>query len=208
MCTFLVIHFMRVVKCSYTLFLDLLVTKQIKEIHLILLSNKSENDVCCRGCLNRVRIKFHFVYLVTTTNSRLSLLDDSLLNVLKHSPLLVIKKIQLYIFSIIPNKTSDTNGQPMQRRPSSNLTELLQNANGSNPSSPMTSRQSSLIVRSQQNSFEFRADEEITDLDPKEIADFVTSASKTPQNGSNPESMEEDGKSANMSENKVNDESK
>lgn len=94
----------------------------------------------------------------------------------------------------------------MQRRPSSNLTELLQNANGSNPSSPMTSRQSSLIVRSQQNSFECRADEEITDLDPKEIADFVTSASKAPQNGSNPESMEEDGKSANMSENKVNDE--
>ena len=87
-----------------------------------------------------------------------------------------------------------------ERRPSSNLTELLQNANGSNPSSPRNSRQNSLLNRSQQNSFECREDEVITNADPKLIADLVSSPSKLSQNGSNLEAMEEDGKNVNVSE--------
>ena len=103
-----------------------------------------------------------------------------------------------------PNATSETNGQS-QRRPSSNLTELLQNANGSNPSSPMNSRQNSVFVRSQQNSFECRADEEITNPDPKLIDELFSSGPKISQNGS---AMEENGNGLNGSDKKLNDESK
>jgi len=92
--------------------------------------------------------------------------------------------------SNIPKTNGDTNGHSTQsdsvpipqRRPSSNLTELLQNANGSNPSSPLTSRQNSVFVRSQQSSFECREDEEITNPDPKLIQELGMMMS---QNGSN-----------------------
>jgi caspase-like apoptosis-related cysteine protease len=98
--------------------------------------------------------------------------------------------------SNIPNTNGDTNGHSMQsdsvpipqRRPSSNLTELLQNANGSNPSSPLTSRQNSVFVRSQQSSFECREDEEITNPDPKLIQELGMMMS---QNGSNGNGKEE-----------------
>ena len=88
-----------------------------------------------------------------------------------------------------------------QRRPSSNLTELLQNANGSNPSSPLNSRQNSLFVRSQQSSFECKTDEEITNPDPKLIDQLFSNGSQTHTNGTNKEAMEVDTK-------KVDDESK
>ena len=99
-------------------------------------------------------------------------------------------------YSNIPNTNgSNTNGQSThsdsvpipQRRPSSNLTELLQNANGSNPSSPLTSRQNSVFVRSQQSSFECREDEEITNPDPKLIQELGMMMS---QNGSNGNGVE------------------
>merc|ERR1712198_260128 len=98
--------------------------------------------------------------------------------------------------SNIPNTNGDTNGHSTQsdsvpipqRRPSSNLTELLQNANGSNPSSPLTSRQNSVFVRSQQSSFECREDEEITNPDPKLIQELGMMMS---QNGSNGNRKEE-----------------
>ena len=110
------------------------------------------------------------------------------------------------IFSNVPNTKIDTNGKSdaievPQRRPSSNLTELLQNANGSNPSSPLNSRQNSLFVRSQQSSFECKTDEEITNPDPKLIDQLFSNGSQTHTNGTKKEAMEVD-------TNKVNDESK
>jgi len=98
-----------------------------------------------------------------------------------------------------PNTKIDTNGKSdaievPQRRPSSNLTELLQNANGSKPSSPLNSRQNSLFVRSQQSSFECKTDEEITNPDPKLIDQLFSNGSQTHTNGTNKEAMEVDTK--------------
>jgi len=107
--------------------------------------------------------------------------------------------------SNIPNTTSETNGQS-QRRPSSNLTELLQNANGSNPSSPMNSRQNSLFVKSQQNSFECRADEEITNPDPQLIDELFSSGLKMSHHREGTELTEENGNGSNGLKNKMNDE--
>ena len=111
----------------------------------------------------------------------------------------------MQFYSNIPKTNGDTNGHSTQsdsvpipqRRPSSNLTELLQNANGSNPSSPLTSRQNSVFVRSQQSSFECREDEEITNPDPKLIQELGMMMS---QNGSNG--------NGNANEQNENDESK
>ena len=94
------------------------------------------------------------------------------------------------------NGEDDQDAMPIpQRRPSSNLTELLQNANGSNPSTPNVSRHNSLIVRSQQNSFECRIeDEEITNFDPKEIAQLVSSTSNMQMNETEQNGKGENGK--------------
>ena len=102
------------------------------------------------------------------------------------------------------NKNSGTNGKsdaiPIRR---SSVAELLQNANGSNPSSPMNSRQNNLY---KQSSFENRQDEEITNPDPKLIDQLFPSDSKMSQNGSNGHKMEEDGNDSLPSGNNVNDE--
>ena len=109
-------------------------------------------------------------------------------------------------YSNIPNTNGDTNGHSTQsdsvpipqRRPSSNLTELLQNANGSNPSSPLTSRQNSVFVRSQQSSFECREDEEITNPDPKLIQELGMMMSQNGSNGNGKEeNMNDESKSIN-----------
>ena len=97
-----------------------------------------------------------------------------------------------HFYSNIPNTNgSGTNRHSTQsdsvtipqRRPSSNLAELLQHADGSNPSSPMTTRQNSAFVRSQQSSFECREDEEITNPDPKLIQELGMMMSQNGTNG-------------------------
>ena len=121
------------------------------------------------------------------------------------------------LYRITPSSPKNTNGKTNnsdhdeangqyipQRRPSANLAEFLQNADGSNPTTPKNSRQNSLRLTSQQNSFEYREDEEITDVDAKVIADLISSSI----NGSNGEDIEANGKNGEASDNSKKDERK
>lgn len=87
---------------------------------------------------------------------------------------------------------SGTNGKseaiPIRKN---SVAELLQNANGSNPSSPMNSRGNSLY---KQSSFENRQDDEIINPDPKSIDQLFQSGPNMSENGSNGHKTEVQGK--------------